>query len=358
MHARTRKVLFQLGSFALGAGLLWLALRGVDFAAVGGALREARWGWLAPLVAVTLLAHVLRAWRWGLLVEGLPGAPQPGFRPLFFSVMIGYLVNQAAPRLGEAARAANLAGQTRLPVSGLFGTVVVERIVDVVALGAAFLLAPVALAGRTNALLDLFGPALAAAGSVPGDWWAGAALLLAGGALGLAWAVHWMRRRGAEGRGGKLSGLVASFGEGLATVVRARRRGALIASTALMWGAYGLMSYLPLQLLGITEAYGIGFGGAWMVMLAGAVGFAIPSPGGVGSYHYAVVTALGVLYGVEAGAAAAFAVLSHAAQLLLFVVVGFACIVAQGTTLARLRAEAEAVEPDAADARVLAEGVQ
>ena len=61
MSPRLKTFLALVGSLLLGGGLLYLALRGVDFGTVWTALRTAAYGWLLPLIAITLLSHALRA---------------------------------------------------------------------------------------------------------------------------------------------------------------------------------------------------------------------------------------------------------------------------------------------------------
>jgi hypothetical protein len=102
-----------------------------------------------------------------------------------------------------------------------------------------------------------------------------------------------------------------------------------------MWACYALMSDLPLRMLGISQRYGLTLIDAWGVMNVGAIGMALPAPGGTGSYHYAVVQALGLLCGVPETPAAAFALLGHGAQLLFFAVGGAIALIIQGASLGR-----------------------
>lgn len=343
MSPRLKTVLAVTGSFVLGGGLLYLALRGVDFAAVGAALAGARWGWLVPLVVATLLSHALRAWRWKLLLETLPesvdakGAVGVPFRVAFYSVMIGYMVNYAAPRLGEVARAANVSAQTPLRFPGVFGTVVVERALDVVTLGVTLLSVLALFRTRLTAVLGtFFAGARVALPSVP--WVAVlAALVVTAGALALLAGLLYRQRLGHEARAGRLADAVRSFRDGLLSLLRLRRRGAVLLATAGIWALYAFMAYFPLRLLDLSGTYGLGLLDAWALMTVGAVGMALPSPGGTGSYHWVTVQTLVLLFGVATATAAAYALLSHAAQLVLYAVVGFACLLLQGTSMRALR---------------------
>ncbi len=340
MPQRLKTILVQAGSFLLGGGLLYLALRNVDFAALGEAFGSANYWYLVPLAALALGSHALRALRWQMLLETLPDARGAGrgvgFRPVFYSLMIGYMVNYAAPRLGEVVRTANLASQERLPFSGIFGTVVVERIVDVLTLALAILGAFVLMADDMAALAPLFEPAAAFLREPPVAWWIilVSALLVTLGLVAIFLAV--LRRSArSEGLAARVTATLRSFKRGLVSVLRTRRRLGIAGTTLAMWACYLLMAYLPLPMLGIA---GLGLGEAWVLLVVGAVGVAVPSPGGIGSYHYVTIRTLEGLFAVASAPATAYAVLSHAAQLVLYVAVGFGCLVLQGSGLGDLRA--------------------
>ncbi len=352
MSPRVRKTLAQVGSFVLAGALLYLALRGVDLGTVAEALRQADYRWLAPLVVVVVTAHLLRAWRWQILLRALPGGPEgtrrASLKVAFYSVMIGYMVNYAAPRLGEVARTANLSARARLPFGGVFGTVVVERVLDVAVLAAALLSVPFFLAGRMAVLDELFlTPARARLGALPIGLMAalgvGVAALVA--AIWYAAARH---RRTAAFWQTRVRPALSSFKDGVLTLLRARRRGALLLSTLAMWACYLFMAYLPLVMLGMTGAYGLGLAEAWCLMALGALGVVVPSPGGTGSYHYITIQALVYLFGVPEAPAATYAVLAHGAQLVLYVTGGALVLLLQGTGLsALLRRPAAAPSADA-----------
>ena len=341
MSQRLKSRLLQVGSFVLGGGLLWLALRNVDFEALVEALREANYWYLLPLGVVLLGAHGLRAWRWQMLLEALPDADgarsRVPFKTAFYSLMIGYMVNYAAPRLGEVARTANLASRSRLSFSGVFGTVVVERLLDVLVLALGLVAAFVLLADRTAAVAPLFAPLMEFLADPPVAWWI-VVVVGMGVIAGLAILFRALLRRSAEGEGvaSRLVATLRSFRDGLASVVRAPRRLGIVTTTLGIWAAYLLVTYLPLQMFGIES---LGLSDSWVLLMVGTVGMSVPSPGGVGSYHFVTIRTLGTLFGVAAAPATAYAVFSHAAQLVLYTAVGVLCLVLQGTTFRTLRAE-------------------
>ena len=357
MTARTRKILFHVGSFALAGVLLYLSLRGVNLDSVLTAFREADYRWLLPLIIAALTSHLLRAWRWQLLLDALPpstsdsnGSEAPQRATLwqaFTSIMIGYMVNYAAPRLGEVARTANLSTRTKMNFSGVFGTVVVERVLDMAVLALALLTLVPIYSDQLAVLQTRFiGPALAQVEELSGPMLllvAGSGVLLLGLLVGgLWWAIQ---RQGSAIRQlwkSTLQPAFVSFRDGMMTVLRAKRRGALIGSTLAMWGGYAIMAYFPLIMLGLATPYDLGLIDAWGLMLIGALGLVVPSPGGLGSYHYVTIQALVYLYAVPEADAATYAVLTHAAQLVLYTALGGILLAAQGISLRSLQKKAPA----------------
>ena len=108
----------------------------------------------------------------------------------------------------------------------------------------------------------------------------------------------------------------------------------LVWSTAAIWICYAVMTYIPLQMIGIASTYGLTLLDAWAMVALGAVGMALPSPGGTGSYHYAIIVTMTLLLGVPETPAATYALLTHAVQLVFLVVVGALCLFAQGASIA------------------------
>lgn len=350
MPPRLKTVLTFGGSLVLGVGLLYIALRGVDFSAVGEALRTAEYGWLLPLLAVTLLSHYLRAWRWRLLLEVLPderersdsseradseaAKPRASTVQAFYATMIGYMVNQAAPRLGEPARAANLAAVTRHRFAAVFGTVVVERLLDVAVLLVALTSVLAFFWNRLGALLGEFaGGARAVTESLRAQSGLVVVLGVLAALVGLA-LVWWWRSSRRAGVGGKLRSLIAGFGDGLRSLLHVRDKVGVVWSTAAIWLCYAVMTFIPLQMLGMADTYSLTLLDAWAMVALGAVGMALPSPGGTGSYHYAIIVTMTLLLGVPETPAATYALLTHAVQLVFLVVVGLLCLLAQGASIA------------------------
>ena len=311
---------FHAGSFLLAALLLYLALRNADFATMWATLREADYIYLIPLILISLLSHWLRAWRWKILLQSLPEAQDrtPRIPHAFGALMIGYMVNYAAPRLGEVARSLVLSLKERLAFSSVLGTVVVERLLDVFTLFLAILSVLWLRAEAMGKLYDrLLAPLLTSALELP-LWLTGLIVMLSAGLL--LGAILWYRQKRATSS--RLRTLWHHFLEGLLTLVQTPRKTLIVILTVAMWFCYLIMAYLPFVMFDYHHIYHLSLLDVWAIMILGSLGVAIPSPGGAGSYHYITIETLVLMFGVDASAAATYAVVTHAAQLVLYTILG------------------------------------
>lgn len=131
--------------FWLGIGIsvlfLWLALRGLQFGDLWGALQGANYWWLLPGIGIYFVGVWVRAWRWHYLLRPIKAVPTKTMFPI---VAIGYMGNNIYPaRAGEVLRAVVLKRKEGIPISSSLATVVVERVFDgVVMLAFVFLNLP------------------------------------------------------------------------------------------------------------------------------------------------------------------------------------------------------------------------
>ena len=104
------------------------------------------------------------------------------------------------------------------------------------------------------------------------------------------------------------------------------------------------MAYVPLLLFDIAGPYNLSLLDTLSIMILGAVGVAIPLPGGVGSFHYITTRTLVFLFGVNASLAATYAFFVHGGQLVFFVIVGSLCLLLQGSSLSTLYSRVKAAQ--------------
>ena len=307
---------------SLGAFLFWLAYRGHNFGRIFDAISEVRWGWVAAAVVLSVAAHYSRALRWGLLLEPF------GYRPrrlnLFFAVMVMYLANMAIPRSGEVARCGVLAKYERILFSRSLGTVVTERIADVIVFAA---VAAVVFVTQ----IDVIGRVLDNNPSVLQYWQsfenhivliilAGVALV----ALGI-WLLRTAVRRNWFGLGDRLRKAFHNLKDGMLTIAGLKKRWQFVAHSLFINFVYFYAVYLFFKAFPFTENLGLMV--ALTVFVLGTFGVIVPSPGGIGTWHFIVIEVL-ALYGVVRDPdGGAYALVSHGMQDLLFAVVGMVAMI-------------------------------
>ena len=310
---RLRTLALRLLSILVAVFLIWLSLRGVDFAEFVEAMRSAHYIWIIPVVVATLFSHWIRAYRWQVLVAAVPddSSSRIPTLELFASVMIGYMVNYALPRVGEVARCTHLSTRHRLSFPALLGTVAVERIADILVLGLGLIITALFLRGRLQSMFELV--------TLPQfPWiWIGICCLI------LAIVIYFgLRLNAASPLRTKFLSLIAAFVDGIKSIVRTPQRWRLGWTTALMWLTYGLMAYIPILMFDLQSSASLSYWDGLAIMFIGVLGILVPTPGGAGSFHYITVLTLTAVYGIAQPDAAAYAVFVHGAQLFLYLATG------------------------------------
>ena len=345
-HLRDPRVWVGLAITAVS--LFWV-LRGVDFRQIALEMGRADLLWLIPpSVAAYLVSIWVRALRWRHLTDGIAPIP-PG--PLFRAVSLSFLANNVFPlRLGEVIRAFALARETGLSTAAIFGTVIVERLLDIVTIiGLAALLLGLGGAAVTGMDARAVLPVLALVALVPAL--GVAALRLAPGrTISLALAlVGWALPGGLRDR---LEDILRQVAAGLVCLRGGRHLFWLALHTVLLWGVLAPLPFaaalisLDIQLGSLEGLLLASF--SMLVWIGAAVG--LPSaPGFFGPYHAACVLALRP-FGVPKELAVALGTLAHAVFWLTTTILGLAVLRRGRGSLEGLEASAEAGK-DPTDAR-------
>ncbi|MEX0779664.1 MAG: lysylphosphatidylglycerol synthase transmembrane domain-containing protein [Balneolales bacterium] len=317
MRSTVRNILLSL---LVGGIFFWLAIRNVPLETLLGYMQGITYWWIAPYAFVALGSHYIRAERWRLLIR--EENTNPSRNTLFAGVMFGYLVNYAIPRLGEVTRCVYVAKKEELSGTNLIGTVILERVIDmlVVLLLLGFL--AIVVISDTEVLAKLFGEnTLALIQSV---LQLENLLYGIGGLILVGWLGYLMLkliRRSASNRPWiknlvtKLQSFAATFIDGLLAIRKVSQWPYFIGLTILIWLAYALMAYIPFLVFNLHEDFGLGFVEAMVIMTISTLGVALPSPGGIGTYHWFVRQGLLVIYGVPVAIGLAYAFVTHAVMM-------------------------------------------
>lgn len=288
------KTVFQY-SFFLGLGifLVWWSLRDLtitDQKEIAIALKRANYGYILPGISILLLSHWVRALRWRILMEPLGYSPSK--LNTFFAIMVGYLANQAVPRLGEVLRCSTLTRYEKIPFDKLLGTVIVERIVDAISLLILFGIALITQTQLYDSILDTF---FLTPSNNHGSKFRPVLLgILVVTILLALWVITKKKQSRIIVATKKI---LLHIWQGFIAIKSLKRPWTFIFLTIVLWVLYAFCVYTGFLMLKETQIFG--WKEAITVLCAGSLGM-IATPGGIGAYAFLVQKTM-ILYHLNNG---------------------------------------------------------
>ena len=327
---RVRTVLVSVLAIALFGWFLSHA----NLAGVWTEVKRARVDLLVAGFFAVILTYVIRAWRWQYLLH--PIGPTR-FRTAFRTTVIGFAALGVLPaRAGDVLRPYLLARQEGLMVSATLATIVMERVLDLIAVLALLALYVWGIADATTlppALLRGIEVSAAVAG------------LVAIALMGVMWvlATHPERIGGfvftaarvlPHAVADRLAGLARTFSGGFAVAREPRALAAAVAWSFPLWLAIAAEAWL------VTIAFGIAmpFPGTFLLQALLVIGVAVPTPGAVGSYHEAYRIGVTTFFGAPEDTAVAAAIVTHAVSYFPVVLTGIVFMAQDGLSFGRIKA--------------------
>ena len=316
MGIHSKKVLKYVLFLGIGLALLYLTFKNVNPTELWDNIQSVDTMGLLGAIGIGFIAIVIRGIRWIQLLRSLGYHVTP-LRAIS-AVAFSYLVNLVTPRLGEVARCTALNKTDQIPIDKLFGTVVLERIVDTLMFGLVVLITFITQAPDLLLFLEQSGASLPELNA--GFFVIAGAVMFSIGAMLFLTRKVWLNWGFVQ----KILGFVSGIIEGLKSIQKVENKALFWTYSFAIW-----ICYVGTIVVGfnIVEGLGdLGIGQAFYVSVAAALGFVVPVPGGLGSYHYLVSKALVVLgYTPELGTA--FATIIHSGQSLMFVITGATAMV-------------------------------
>lgn len=303
---------------AFGAFLIWYVFKDLtqqEKEELYASFASANYFWIFLSISFGILSHMSRAIRWKYTIQ--PLGKTPGFWNSFFTVMIGYVANLALPRLGEVTRPGLLGKYEGLPFNKLFGTIVAERVADLVILGS--IMAGIVLVEFDMLKELLFGYLEQGSGNISIE----KILIIAGAAvIGLAALFFLMLSKSDNPISRKIRELVRGIFEGLISIVKMENKGYFLMHTAFIWIMYIGMFWVCFFCLEETSSVPLAGVVASFVMGSLAIVFV---QGGLGVFPLAIMNTL-LLYGVSKSGALALGWILWTSQTLMVIVLGVASI--------------------------------
>ena len=303
-----KKFLFGI---LLGVVLIYFSLRGINFNDTLTSLKKIHLGWAALSLFFIVFMQALRSYRWGVILEPMEKISQG---TLFAVTSVGFLAIAAIPaRIGELARPYLIAQKSAVKMSSALGTIVVERVLD------------------SLAVLTITIAVLMAQNDLP-RWMVTSGILFFLGTLmmisfviGLVWRretavsiIDRILRRLPGALAQKVNPLIHHFIDGFLVITDVKRLLYLLVLSAVVW----LVDVAAIYTLLIAFGFDLPALAAFVVMVILIAGIAIPTaPGFIGNWHYACILGLS-LFGIAKPEALSFALVYHFLSMMVVVVLG------------------------------------
>jgi len=297
-----KKTLKTILPLILGGVLVWYSVSKISIPVLVSYFKEANYSWICLGLFFGILSHLSRAYRWKFMLA--PLGYKPSYTNSVLAVLIGYLVNLALPRAGEVSRAIALKNYENIPFEKGFGTIVAERIADLIMMLA---IVTITLFVQYDFIFSLltnnFNPTKIGIGI----------LLLIIGFFTFSSFV----KKAKSGILLKLKTFISGLIEGATSIFKMKNKWAFIFHTLFIWTMYVAMFWATIPSI---EGLTVPFGGILIGFIAG--GFSIAATnGGIGLYPIAVAGAL-ALFDIPTEPATAFGWIMWTAQTVMVILFG------------------------------------
>jgi len=305
LNKKIKKILFIILPILLGVFLIWMYIRKFtpeELDQIIYNLKNANYWWILISLFFGILSHLSRAWRWHFMLD--PLGYKPRYANSIMAVLLAYLLNLVIPRSGEIARAGTLAKYEEVPFEKGFGTIVAERIADIIML---LLILGIVFFYQTDLILSYF------SGVDPTEKTATVILLITVIVIGFK-----LIKKSNHPFLVKIKIFASGLVEGVLSILNMKKKWAFILHTIFIWLMYIAMFWAVT--FTIPETSYLSFEAILVGFIAGAVAMSITN-GGFGAYPVFVASAL-TLYGVNKEAGASFGLLMWTSQTIMVLTFG------------------------------------
>jgi len=270
-----KSILTIVISLAFAGFFLWFALKGLDFKVIQKSLSKANYWWVLFAACFGIAAYWFRAIRWNLMLE--PMGHHISNSNSLWSISFGYLMNLTIPRSGEVARATALYGVERIPVDQSFGTIILERVVDLVCMLCFLGLTLIFKGDVISSVYESSG-----ADFNPNKIFFIIGILLLGAVL----FFMFKKRLANVPVLDKIIKFIDGILDGLTSVFKLKQKGKFILYTLGIWVSYYFAAYLVC--FALPETSDFTFDDGFLILVVGTFGMIIPASGGIGAFNLAM----------------------------------------------------------------------
>lgn len=294
----------------LAIGLLWYVLKDVPFSTLVAQFRQANYGWLAAVGLIIGIYHICRSARWQLTLQAL------GYRPTLFhttvALLAGTLASMIIPGAGELTRCGTLQRTDGIPIAKGIGSVVAERVIDLIMLGVLVGLTLLLEFRRVgDYLISILSPVWTRITDSENAALILAGVLFMGGLLmGVVYWLFWRTTLQQHAFIQRLSAIGRDIGRGFMGIGQLKRPGLFVGLTLLSYILAFLTTYV--LFFATSQTLALPPTAALTILTVSSLGgLAVPTQGGLGTYHFLVSRVL-MLYGIPETESVVVATFLHA----------------------------------------------
>lgn len=308
-----RKATNILLPFAIGGVIIWWMYRGFDFSKVSQTLRDGMdWNWMLISLIFGITAQVFRGLRWKQTLEPLDEHPR--MVDCIHAIFISYASSLVVPRSGEVIRCGILKKYDGTSFSKSLGTVLTERVIDsILILLICLIVFLLQLQTFTNFFAETGTNFVSWLNTFTTTGWIVTICCLI---LTIIFVYILLKRVTGES---KIKQIISDLKAGIFSLKDVGNKGLFTFYTLAIWVSYFLHFYIAFFSFEYTA--NLSLMTALVAFIIGSIAVVVPTPNGMGPWHFAVKTIL-VLYGVAATDAEMFVMIVWAVQTALMPVLG------------------------------------
>ena len=297
---------------SFGILLLYFVFKDQDLNKLAKDLKSADYKYLLASMVFGYLAYVFRGLRWLILIKSMKYKTSVSLA--IHSIAAGYFANVLFPRAGEIVRCTSLYRVAGIPVNKLFGTILLERAIDLVMLS---LCIGISLILKFDALSSFVENSLMNKSGSSSSYTLLVFILTPLVFVALLFLFKEKIKQSPTMI--KVISLWQGVKEGFQTAFHMKQKGLFILYTILIWLMYLLMTYVCF--FSFTDTSGLSIVDGLYITVVGGLGMIVPVQGGLGPYHAAVT--LGVVsIGLSEMTGVTLAVLIHSTQSIMILLAG------------------------------------
>ena len=291
--------------------LAW-AFQGVPFDAIVNRLLGVNYLWIVISIVIGIFSHWLRAFRWNMLLKPVHG--EISTKTSFPIVLSMYLVNLIIPRGGELYRCGALKKTNDVALSTSVGTVIAERVIDLVMLMFFLVVMLFVEADKFHFIFQKMLPKDSGLFTTSSITLIVISVLIVLVILALIW---WKFRTFSFVQ--KARDFIKELLKGFSSILRLDNKLAFVLTTIGIWVCYYFMSYLVV--FATPETDNLSFEVGFMLLALGGIAMSAPVQGGIGAFHILVSQGL-ALYNLPTETGIFFATLLHGSQVIMILISG------------------------------------